>query len=83
MCVPKYLAIAQFLPHLCLTFPAGMQLKWNIWQVLQVQGSQGGHVVSSRNSIPATQVCLPPGIKPQNKLYTKCAFSELDLQGVL
>jgi len=24
MCVPKYLTIAQFLPNLCLTLPAGM-----------------------------------------------------------
>jgi len=46
-------------------------------------GSQCGHVVSSRNSIPTTQVQLPPEETTEKmSRLKKCAFNELDWQGV-
>jgi len=48
-------------------------------------GSQGGHVVSSLNSMLATQVCHPSEEKETTEKSTnqKCALNELDFQSVL
>jgi len=52
---------------------------------LPIKKSQGDHVDSSRTSIPATQVWLPPGenTTEKNDYEIKFAFNEQDSQGVI
>jgi len=50
---------------------------------LSIYGSQDGHVVSSQNSILATQVWLPPEETAEKKIQPKkWALNELDSQCV-